>query len=175
VLPPTLTISGAFPTFKYKQVQATYTSLNFSLSVDVTRGLCLFTRNTMLWAYNLSAKQFLLTAPPHRFQLGARYEFNDKKWFEHPYIEVLGSHTTRQYLVDPALDYSPPPAAYTLLNVEAGFTAHIRNTHFTVSVAAANLLNTSYRDYLDRFRYFTDAMGRNFSIKLHIPFGSSDY
>lgn len=175
VLPPTLTISGAFPTFKYRQVQATYTSLNFSLSVDVTKGLCLFTRNTMLWAYNLSAKQFLLTAPPHRFQLGARYEFNDKKWFEHPYIEVLGSHTTRQYLVDPALDYSPPPAAYTLLNIEAGFTAHIRNTHFTVSIAAANLLNTSYRDYLDRFRYFTDAMGRNFSIKLHIPFGSSDY
>lgn len=175
LFPATLTISGAFPTFKYRQVQASYTAINLSLAVDITKHLNLFTRNSMLWAYNYTATTFLLNAPPHRFQLGARYEFKDKGWFEKPYIEVVGSHTVQQYLVPQNTDYAPPPPAYTLLNAEAGFTAHIRNTHFTITLAASNLLNIRYRDYLDRFRYYTDAMGRNFSIKLHIPFGSMEY
>ncbi len=175
VLPATLTIAGAFPTFKYKQVQAGFTSFNFSLSVDATKQLCLFTRNTLLWAYNYTSGQYLLTAPPQRFQFGARYEFADKKWLEKPYIEVIGSHTMHQYLVNPNADYASPPPAYTLLNIEMGFTAHIRNTHYTVSIAATNVLNTKYRDYNDRFRYYSDAMGRNISLKLHIPFGSTQY
>lgn len=31
-------------------------------------------------------------------------------------------------------------------------------------------LNQSYRDCLDRYRYFTDAIGRNFSFQIRIPF-----
>lgn len=175
MLPATLTIAGAFPTFKYKQVQAGFTSINFSAKVNVYKGLSVFTRNSLLWAYNYTTNNYLLNAPPHRFQLGFRYSFNDKRWFEKPYVEVSGNHSMRQYLVPQNTDYSVPPPAYTLLNIEAGFTAHIRNTHVNISIVASNVLNTRYRDYLDRFRYYTDAMGRNIAIKLFIPFGSSPY
>jgi iron complex outermembrane receptor protein len=34
----------------------------------------------------------------------------------------------------------------------------------------SNLLNTSYRDYMDRFRYFTDAIGRSISLRLKYRF-----
>ncbi len=171
VLPPTLTIAGAFPTFKYRQGAASFTSINFSLSVNATKQLSLFTRNALIWAYNHTTRQYLIGGPAHRFQLGARYSFADKKWFEKPYIELVGAHTLRQYLVDENADYTAPPASYTLLNVEFGFTAHIRNSHIGIILAASNLLNTKYRDYLDRFRYYTDAMGRNVSLKINIPFG----
>lgn len=171
VLPPTLTIAGAFPTFKYRQGAASFTSINVSLSVNATKQLSLFTRNALIWAYNHTTRQYLIGAPAHRFQLGARYGFADKNWFEKPYIELLAAHTMRQYLVDEDADYAMPPAGYTLLNLEMGFTAHIRNTHIGIVLAAQNLLNTKYRDYLDRFRYYTDAMGRNVSLKINIPFG----
>ena len=30
-------------------------------------------------------------------------------------------------------------------------------------------MNTTYRDYMDRFRYFTDAIGRNYTLRIKIP------
>jgi iron complex outermembrane receptor protein len=32
------------------------------------------------------------------------------------------------------------------------------------------MLNTRYRNYMNRWRYFADEAGINFSIKLKIPF-----
>jgi iron complex outermembrane receptor protein len=34
-----------------------------------------------------------------------------------------------------------------------------------------NLFNVSYRDYLSRYRYFIDNAGRDFVLRVHIPFG----
>ncbi|MEI6021473.1 MAG: hypothetical protein WCR21_10120, partial [Bacteroidota bacterium] len=31
----------------------------------------------------------------------------------------------------------------------------------------------AYRDYLDRFRYYADAMGRNYTIRLTVPFNTN--
>ena len=39
----------------------------------------------------------------------------------------------------------------------------------TIGVGVDNLLNTSYRDYLNRFRYYTDEMGTNVSLRVKIP------
>jgi iron complex outermembrane receptor protein len=39
-----------------------------------------------------------------------------------------------------------------------------------VGIGVNNLLNTSYRDYLNRFRYYTDEMGTNVTLRLKIPF-----
>ena len=36
-------------------------------------------------------------------------------------------------------------------------------------VSVFNLLNETYRDYLDQFRYFTDAIGRNITFRLKVP------
>jgi len=33
-----------------------------------------------------------------------------------------------------------------------------------------NILNTAYRDYLNRQRYFTDDLGRNFRIQLKLNY-----
>ena len=46
----------------------------------------------------------------------------------------------------------------------------MKNESIELGISVFNLFNESYRDYLDRFRYFTDAMGRNISIRLKVPF-----
>jgi iron complex outermembrane receptor protein len=38
-------------------------------------------------------------------------------------------------------------------------------TNATVAFSIQNILNTNYRDYLNRQRFFADEMGRNFQIQ----------
>jgi iron complex outermembrane recepter protein len=42
-----------------------------------------------------------------------------------------------------------------------------------ISLSGNNLLNVSYRDYLNRFRYFGDEMGRNIVLRLRLPLNLS--
>ncbi len=65
-------------------------------------------------------------------------------------------------------DYKAPPAACTLISMNASATMAVYKTPITVSIGVRNLLNTVYRDYLNSMRYFTDEMGRNISIRLKI-------
>ena len=65
------------------------------------------------------------------------------------------------------LDINTPPAAYHLLALDAEASFTIRNNNdFKVGLRATNLLNTLYRDYLNRQRYFVDDLGRNISLRL---------
>ncbi|MEZ4740727.1 MAG: hypothetical protein R2818_15545 [Flavobacteriales bacterium] len=41
-------------------------------------------------------------------------------------------------------------------------------------IQGGNLLNATYRDYLDRFRYFADARGLELNLWLRYSFGASN-
>ena len=41
-----------------------------------------------------------------------------------------------------------------------------------IGISVQNFFNTVYRDYLNRFRYYADDMGRNGSIRLKWKFGA---
>jgi iron complex outermembrane receptor protein len=62
---------------------------------------------------------------------------------------------------------SSPPKSYHLLHFysEMKFKIDKRNS-VTTSFSIQNMLNTTYRDYLNRQRFFVDEMGRNFQIQL---------
>ena len=54
-------------------------------------------------------------------------------------------------------DYTSPPQGYAVMSAHAGVDFIIKGKQvITVEIIANNLLNTSYRDYLNRFRYFSD-------------------
>jgi iron complex outermembrane receptor protein len=42
-----------------------------------------------------------------------------------------------------------------------------------LSLSVYNLFNTTYRDYLNAFRYFAPEVGRNVALRLTVPFGQS--
>ena len=65
------------------------------------------------------------------------------------------------------VDISTPPPAYHLLNFRSNFDLKFSNeNHMNIAFTINNLLNTSYRENLNRLRYFADEIGRNFSIQL---------
>jgi iron complex outermembrane receptor protein len=65
-------------------------------------------------------------------------------------------------------DYKPAPPAYALLNADLSTSFKLSKLPVTLSVGGRNLLNKSYRDYLNSLRYFTDELGRNISLRLKI-------
>jgi iron complex outermembrane receptor protein len=56
--------------------------------------------------------------------------------------------------------------------VNVGFSKKIQlfKNDFSVSMQVNNLLNTEFKEYMNRFRYFTADMGRNFQLKLNYQF-----
>jgi iron complex outermembrane receptor protein len=59
-------------------------------------------------------------------------------------------------------DLKEAPKGYTLLNFHSGVELDKMKLGFSIE----NLLNESYRDYMNRFRYFADDLGINYSIRL---------
>jgi iron complex outermembrane recepter protein len=54
--------------------------------------------------------------------------------------------------------------------LSTGFKVPVQERMLSVYLSVENLMNNSYRDYLNRLRYFAHDMGRNFSIKLNYSF-----
>jgi len=66
----------------------------------------------------------------------------------------------------PAEDFAPPPPGYVIV----GLTAEWSRGKTRIIAGVDNLLNQSYREYLDRLRYFADAPGRNIYLKTYVHF-----
>ncbi len=57
------------------------------------------------------------------------------------------------------------------MNIGLGFTVPTyKKQKIVVNFEINNVINTVYRDYLNRFRYYADEMGRNYSLKLKLTF-----
>ena len=69
------------------------------------------------------------------------------------------------------IDYKAAPDAYTTLNADAGFDYLISEHHkVSFSVTGENITNAVYRDYLNRFRYYSDELGWNLTFRLKYSF-----
>lgn len=169
VIPPTLTIRGAFPTFEYTQVDALYGGFDVALNDSITKKIIFSTRLSVVSAYNVSQQEWLIYIPPARWQNGVKYLLPSKGIIKKPFVSIDGVYVARKNNVPENTDYMLPPAAYFLLQAEAGTYLTLAKQDMLLTFTVQNMLNTKYRDYLDRFRYYADAAGRNFILRLQIP------
>ncbi len=72
-------------------------------------------------------------------------------------VDVIENNT----LSTKNLDLNVPTKAYSLWHASVDYTF---NKNSTLSLSAHNILNTNYRDYNNRWRYFSPEMGRNIGI-----------
>ena len=66
------------------------------------------------------------------------------------------------------LDYIPPPNAYSLLNLDFSSDVAVGKKQISVGLTVVNLLNQTYRDYMNRFRYFNDEPGRSINLRIKL-------
>jgi iron complex outermembrane receptor protein len=143
--------------------------VDVSASYQITQKLSYQGKLAMLRAYNYSADTYLILMPPDRYENALRYEWNSKK-LQNNYLAINTLTVANQWRVPENTDYTNPPSGYTLFNFEAGTTIKTKEIDFQIGLSVNNVFNTSYRDYLNRFRYFADEMGRNVMLKVKIPF-----
>ena len=171
VLPPTLTIRGAFPTFQYSQVNATLTGVDVTLSYQLHPNLSITSKASILRAKNANSfKEYLVLMPADRFEQTLEYTVPEDKKLEGAYLSVSFESVLRQTRVPENSDFAAPPAGYNIINLQAGMGVPVGSQEITIGLGVNNLLNTSYRDYLNRFRYYTDAMGTNVTLRVQVPF-----
>ena len=169
-LVPTVTIKGAFPTFVNDQVNAHLRGLDLTLSYALTKELKVISKASILRAFNQTTRQYLVMMPSDRFENSLEYNFKDGKKVENAYVSLSVTSVLKQSRVPENSDYANPPEGYTVLNFAAGIDIPLKGNRISLGISANNLLNTRYRDYMNRFRYFADEMGRNISVRATIPF-----
>lgn len=166
---PELTIKGAYPVFNYLQSDARISGADLKLSLNIFNHLNFTTKAMWLRGWNESINDYLIYMPSDNYSLETKLYFNGKRYFLNNFLQLNYQYVTKQWRVPKNTDFAPPPNGYDLIGLECGTDVKIGKQQINISFSANNLLNKAYRDYLDRFRYYADAMGRNFIIRIKVP------
>ena len=174
------TIRGAFPVWEYQQTNARLAGVDIQTHWKMSEQW----QHDFALAYvngrNITNKESLIDIPP--LNLSNKIQFSKSEWYDMK-LELKSEIVLRQNqfpdnnfttnivvnneLTPVLVDISTPPAAYQLLHLysEMKFETFGKSTT-TIAFSVQNILNTNYRDYLNRQRFFADEMGRNFQIQL---------
>ena len=176
---------GAFPSYSYTQVRATFRGIDATLTYKLTNQLTITTKNSLLFAYNQTDHGYLVFIPANRSDNSLRYDWSKWGKLSDLYVSLSGLYVARQNRA-PAVttrqengqiiftgDFAVPPSAYFLMGAELGFTAQVGRQPLSIILSGTNLANVVYRDYLNRFRYFADEPGRSVLLKIKLPIGFS--
>lgn len=173
---PVLTIAGAFPRIIYTQTNALLHGIDLSASVKLFKNMEWSAQYSMLRGKDVQKNDWLIFMPADRLENEITFYLSDRKKRSNTYFSIELLTVGRQRRVpderNGKQDYKPPPDAYTLLNMNLAATVRLLTTPLTINIGIRNLLNTTYRDYLNSMRYFTDETGRNVGIRIIIPFGN---
>ncbi|WP_233247125.1 TonB-dependent receptor [Prevotella sp. oral taxon 376] len=167
----TVVISGAYPTFRYKQTRALFRGIDADLHIKPTDWLEYHCLAALIWANERTTGNYLPYIPSARVsnELTWKPEGSGK---HEPWITLKHRFTAKQNRFNPATDlisYTPP--AYHLFGLEAGISFPLKGRQkLSAMVAADNLLNKEYKEYTNRARYYAHDMGRDIRLNLNWTF-----
>jgi iron complex outermembrane receptor protein len=145
---------------------------DWQAQVQIARRLSLTGTASLIRAREAASKAFVQQMPSDRYRIEAAYK---EKRFS---LSLNGQWVHKQWrlpgnLLADSLDFTAPPKGYLLVGAVVSKSYKLAKLRLVLSIEATNLLNARYRDYLDRFRYFADAQGRNVMLRLSVPFNLS--
>lgn len=176
------TIRGNFQVWEYRQTNAQLLGIDVDASYAFAKNFRLNNQFSMVKGYDRSKEEPLISMPPAntkneivyqnpeynnmRLSLQSEYNFRQNE-FPNNNFEVFIPETETMELVD----LSTPTNAYHLLNFNSSIDFSInQKSKLTVGFVIKNALNTIYRNYLNRSRYYADDLGRNFLFNLKINY-----
>ena len=177
-----VTVRGVFPEFRHRQTDARLLGFDGALDVAVGHGFSFGLTTAAVRGTDTDRAEPLLAMPADRLGLTSGYGFPSFGALRTPEVELSATLVREQdqfpVRLDTegdavAVDYVAPPGGYALLS--AGLSSELRLGATTVrlSLDIENILNTRYRDYLSRYRYFAHDPGRNVVLRLQVPLGGA--
>jgi len=166
---PELTIRGAFPVFRYIQTEATIGGIDVEVHGHPHPLLTVGVKGSFVRGRDKKNDQWLIYMPSDRITPELAY----KQIFKEKHTLILDTqlpYVFEQKKYEPTLDVSAPPGAYLLWNLHAGYAVQLKKVTLQSNMEVENVLNTTYRDYMDRLRYYADNRGRSFNIKMYLSY-----
>ncbi len=165
-----LTIRGAFPYFKFEQTQALLYGTDALVSIEPSERLKIINKFSFVRGIDQTNGIPLVFIPPANVSSALKLILPDAVRLTDNTFNLEIEHTATQRNLLPEQDFVLPPARYTLVNASVDTQLKINKYYISLGLAASNLLNTSYRNYLNRLRYFADDVGRNITLHTKITF-----
>ncbi|WP_187270996.1 TonB-dependent receptor [Neolewinella aurantiaca] len=157
-----LTIRGAFPVFLYRGGNALLYGANLRTFYVPHPRWELDGRLAIVRGQNHTEDKPLIYMPADNLRLGVSHT-PVENWT----VSANALFVARQTRLDEDQDFLAPPDGYSLLDLSVSREITLPgNRTLNLRAAAQNVFNTRYRDYLDRQRYFTDATGRNLTLRI---------
>ena len=174
------TIRGAFPVWEFKQTEALLTGFDVNTKWTISNHFSHELGLAYVNGQNLNTNEYLIDMPP--FVINNKIQYKNESWFNlvaglkselvfrqnhFPNYNFETNIIVNNALTPVLVDISFPPKGYHLLHFYSEMTFKInKKNSLTTSYSVQNIGNTTYRDYLNRQRFFVDEMGRNIQIQL---------
>lgn len=170
-----LSIRGAFPVFQYQITNARFAGFDGTVKYNLSEQWSYQGKMALIRAKSTSEDDELINIPANSFRNGLTYSKSNAQNTGSYYFtleaQTMGRQTNAPDVFWDFENSEPPTSIYDLKEVPKGYT--LLNFHSGVEFdkiklgfSVENLLNESYRDYMNRFRYFADDLGINYSIRL---------
>ncbi|NEV94274.1 TonB-dependent receptor [Psychroflexus sp. YR1-1] len=174
------TIRGSFPVYAYRQTNARLFGVDVSASYTY-RNFDLLSNFAFVDGTDLDRNTALINMPP--FNLSNTLTYTKAEW-KNFYLSVNSKFVAEQRLFpdnnfiadivntstgnfeEVLVDISTPPEAYHLLNFRSGIEFDLNSNSLSIDLIINNVLNTRYRDYLNRLRFYADEVGTNAMLQL---------
>ncbi|WP_020527199.1 TonB-dependent receptor [Flexithrix dorotheae] len=164
-----LTIRGAFPVFKYQQTDARIMGTDLDFQFEFLEDFHYLSKFSLVRGRDLTQNTDLIYMPADRWTNGIHFHKEFSKTIQELHVSTELAYVATQYRA-PDTDFTTPPKGYTLLNLNLDIALPDSKLNTTFGISIENLLNTRYRDYLNRMRYFADDLGRNITLRAKFKF-----
>jgi len=165
-----LTIRGAFPVFSYQQTNATLYGTDILLAYEPQQNVKFVAKYALVRGTDQSNNLPLINTPADNLFSSINYSFKESNLLKNSFLSLNGRYIFEQNNYSEGQDFLAPPDAYFLLGMKAGTTIQRPESSIDLSLSGDNMLNRSYRDYLNRQRYFADETGINITLRANYKF-----
>lgn len=174
----TTNVAGTFPYFLYQQTNALFWGSDWDVRYKHSNNFFSEAKVSYVFAKDTDNMQPFIEIPPlnlsysleyqqEQWSLGLSIDYMARQWNAPSVIEPI-EFQSNMLEINPSeiFDFMAPPKGYLLVGCKFNYQFRA----LSASLQVDNLLNTSYRSYTDRLRYFSDARGRNVSLSVSLKF-----
>ena len=178
------TIRGAFPVWQYRQSDSRLYGIDATLSYTYNN-FELLSNLAYVNGQDLEFDEPLINMPP--FNVSNTVSYRKKEWnnffvslnsqliteqnrFPDDNFEARVINRETGSFEDIEVDISTPPEAYHLLNFQSGMQFDWGEKRLSVNILVNNVLNASYRSYLNALRFYADEVGTNAMLQLKLNY-----
>jgi iron complex outermembrane receptor protein len=163
-----LTIRGAFPVFRYTQTDARLSGWDLRIAIPVMEAVEAGITYSGLRGWDRENEDHLVFMPQDQVDAHIEWSFNGQA--TQGKLRLKGSYLFEQTRFPEDQDFLDPPEGYFLLGLEGDVAFKAWGQRWKAFGGVTNALDAMYRNYLNRWRYFADEIGRDVRLGLRWEF-----